>query len=252
MDKDDIKYYNTHQESILLDSVTENNTYDSYSHASCVDWEIGKTTEAHPKKLEFNIDKSKTGLKKINFNINVNDNTINNMNDEEVVYPSDDLIKDDYSNIEDHEICYKQTNQNNSCYTLVDNKLQLSSHLEDLNETNDWKTTNIHEGELVVAYNTNAGNNTLRPKTFYALYIVLNDNSNGNLIFKLSTKYILITIKYQLIHIPEDLFEAINETDSFNNKIQVNHFSSGYFIIQDDHSDNNKDDPLVTLKYYYL
>ena len=40
---------------------------------------------------------------------------------------------------------------------MVDNKSQLSSHLENRNKANNWKTTNNHEGELVVAYNNNAG-----------------------------------------------------------------------------------------------
>ena len=35
------------------------------------------------------------------------------------------------SNIENHETQHKQTNQNNSFYTLVDNKLQSSPDLED-------------------------------------------------------------------------------------------------------------------------
>ena len=34
----------------------------------------------------------------------------------------------------------------------------------------------------------------------------------------------------------------INETDSFNNKIKVDNFGSDHFIVQDDHSDNNKDE----------
>ena len=37
-------------------------------------------------------------------------------------------------------------------------------------------------------YDTNVDNNTLRPRTFYVLYIGPNDNDNGHLIFKLSTK----------------------------------------------------------------
>ena len=95
MKTDGVQYYNTHQESILLDLVTGNNIYDNYSHASCVDWEIEKTPEAHPKKLEFNIDKPETGLKKTDLNINVNDDEIDDMNDEEVVHPSDDLTAGD-------------------------------------------------------------------------------------------------------------------------------------------------------------
>ena len=91
-----------------------------------------------------------------------------------------------------------------------------------------------------MAYNTNVGNNTLRPRTFYVLYIGLNDKGNGHLIFKLSTKQILITAKYQPIHIPKDIIEAINGTDSFINKIQVTHFNSYHSIVQNNHSDNNK------------
>ena len=117
----------------------------------------------------------------------------------------------------------------------------MSSHLEDLNETNDWKTINNREGELVMAYNTNDGNNKIHPRTFYALYIGLNDSSNGHLIFKLLMKQILVTIKYQPIYVPEDLTKAINETDLFTNKIQTNHFNSDHFIVQDNYSDNYKD-----------
>ena len=100
---DSIQYYNTHQESILLDLVTESDIYDNYSYVLCVDWKIEKTPEAHPKKLEFNIDKPETDLKKIDFNINVSDNEIDDMNDKEVVHPSGDLTNDDYSNIENNE-----------------------------------------------------------------------------------------------------------------------------------------------------
>ena len=58
-----VQCYSTHQESILSDLVTGSDIYDNYSYASFVDWEIEKTPEAHPKKLEFNINKSETGLK---------------------------------------------------------------------------------------------------------------------------------------------------------------------------------------------
>ena len=91
------------------------------------------------------------------------------MNNKEIVHPSDDLTNDDYSNIEDHETQHKWTNQHNSYYTLVDKELRSSSHLEDPNKTNDWKTTDTHGGELVVAYDNNAGNNTLYLRTFYLL-----------------------------------------------------------------------------------
>ena len=123
----DIQYYSSHQEWVLSNIVTESYIYDNYSYASCVNWEIEKTPETHPKKLEFNINKPETGLKKIDFNIIVNDNEINDINDNKTVHPSDDLADDVYNNIEDH----------NSLCTLADNKLQLSSDLEDLNEANE-------------------------------------------------------------------------------------------------------------------
>ena len=41
-----------------------------------------------------------------------------------------------------------------------------------------------------MAYDTNAGDNTLHPKMIYALYIEPNNNDIGHLIFKLSTKQI--------------------------------------------------------------
>ena len=125
-----------------MDLVPESNIHDNYSYSSCVDWEIEKTPEAHPKKLEFNIDKPETGLKKIDFNIIVNNNEIDDMNNEAIVHPNDDLANDNYSNIEDPEIQQKQTNRN-IFYTLFNNKLQSSSYLEDPNKTDDCKSQTI-------------------------------------------------------------------------------------------------------------
>ena len=107
------------------------------------------------------------------------------MNNEETAHPSDDLSDDEYSKIEDHETQYKQTNWNNSFYTFVDNELQSSPLIEDPNKTYDWETTNNHENELVMTYDTNAGRNILYPRTFYALYIGPNDNSIGHLMINL-------------------------------------------------------------------
>ena len=70
----------------------------------------GFHTETHPKKLEFNIDKSETGLKKIDININVNDDQLDDMNDEETAHLSGDLTDDEYSNSEDHKHPKKQRN----------------------------------------------------------------------------------------------------------------------------------------------
>ena len=99
-----VQYYNTDQESVLSNIVTESDIYNNYSYTSCVNWEIKKTPETHPKKVEFNNDKPETGLKNKDFNTNVNDDEIDDMNDKEVVHPSDDLTDDDYSSIEDHGI----------------------------------------------------------------------------------------------------------------------------------------------------
>ena len=106
----------------------------------------------------------------------------------------------------------------------------------------DCKTTNNHEGKPVMACDTNTENNTLYPRTFYVLFIGPNDNGIGYLIFKISTKQILITMKYQPVPVPKDLIKAINETDSFTNRIQIYHFDSEHRTAQDDHFDNNKDD----------
>ena len=91
-----------------------------------------------------------------------------------------------------------------------------------------------------MAYNINAGNNTLCPRTYYVLNIGPNDSHSGHLISKISTKLILVTMKkHQPIHVPEDLIKDTNVKDLFNNKIQAYHFVSDYFIAQDDHYDNN-------------
>ena len=83
------------------------------------------------------------------------------MNNKKAVHPSGDLTNDDYSNIEDHETQHERVNQNNNAYTIAEDKLQSSHQLKDQNETNDLKTTNKHEGGLVMAYNNNAKSNIL-------------------------------------------------------------------------------------------
>ena len=56
--------------------------------------------EVYSKKLEFTIYKPETDLKKIDIRNKVKNNKINDMNNEEVVHPSDDITNDDYNNIE--------------------------------------------------------------------------------------------------------------------------------------------------------
>ena len=60
---DSIQCYNIYQELILSDLFTESYICNNYSYTSYADWEIEKTPEANPKKLEFNIDKPETDLK---------------------------------------------------------------------------------------------------------------------------------------------------------------------------------------------
>ena len=105
-----IQYYTTHKELILSDYLQKviSTTIAIVHHF--FDWEIEKTPEAHPEKLEFNINKPEKDLKKIDFNINANGNEIDAMNDKEAVHPSGDLTDGEYSNIKDHETQHKQTN----------------------------------------------------------------------------------------------------------------------------------------------
>ena len=116
----------------------------------------------------------------------------------------------------------------------------MSSDLEDLNEADDWKSTNSHKGELIIAYNNKARNNILRPGVFYVFYIEPNDDSNSHLIYKLSTDQILVTMKYQSVPVHEDLIKTMNKIDSSDNKIQIDHFNIEQSILRDDHSNNNK------------
>ena len=156
----DDQCHNTHQESILSNTVIESNIYDSYSYTSRINWDIEKTPETHSKKIEFNIDKPETGLKKINFNIITNNDEIDNMNGDEMVHPSDDLADDMYNNI-NHQTAQQKQRNHNSLYTLANNELQSSSDLENKNEAVDWKNTNGHKGAPVIAYNNKVENRTL-------------------------------------------------------------------------------------------
>ena len=83
------------------------------------------------------------------------------MNDEEEVHLNDGLADDNNNNIEDHVVQHKHIDRHNYFYNHVENELQPSYQLESQNEANDWKTTNLHEGKLVMAYNNNANNKTL-------------------------------------------------------------------------------------------
>ena len=139
------------------------------------------------------------------------------MNDNKIVYPSDNLTNDVYSNTNYQNVQHEQT-IHNSFDTLANYKLQLSSDLEDPNGADDWKSTNSHKSELGIAYNNKAGNNILHQKMFYALYIEPNGDNIGHLKYNLSTDQIVITMKYQSVLVPGDIIKSMNKTDSSNNK----------------------------------
>ena len=60
---------------------------------------------------------------------------------------------------------------------------------------------------------------------FYGLYVELNGDNNGHLIYDLSKDKIVVTMNYQSVLVPEDLIEPINRTESSNNKNQVDQFN---------------------------
>ena len=246
----DNQCHNIQQESIQLNIVTYSDIYNNYSYTSCINWEIEKTPETYSKKLEFNINKPETSLKSIDFNIINNFNEIDDKKDDIRNHSSNDLTDDMYNNIDHHNVDQKQTNHN-SLYTLANNKLQLSSDLEEL----DWNSTDSHKGELVIAYNNRVGNKILCPRACYALYTRPNEYSNGHLIYKPSTDQIVVTKDYQIVPVPEDLIDTTSETDSYDKKSQVDNLDMVQSIVHDDQFNNNNDggnNPLFSDDDQYL
>ena len=93
-----------------------------------------------------------------------------------------------------------------------------------------------------MAYDTIAENSTLYPGVFYAFYIGQNNNGICHLIFRISTKQILTTMKYKQVLVPENLPQTINEKDTLTTKIQIDWFDSDRSIGQDNHINFTKDD----------
>ena len=207
------QYYNTHQKSMLSNTIIESDIYDNYSYTSYVNQEIEKTSETLSKKLEFYIDNPETGLKKTVFNMIVNSDEINDMNNNNRDYSSNDLIDDMYNNIDHGNVDWKQTNHN-SLYTLADNKQQLSSDLEDL----DRNSTDSHEGELIIADDNKVEYKALCSKIFYTLYVKPNEEFFGHLIYRLSTNHIVVTKDYQTVPIPKDPVDTVCESDLYEVK----------------------------------
>ena len=160
-----------------------------------MNWEIEKTSETFLKKLEFNINKPETSLKKIDFNIITNKDEIDDINNYQMDRYCDNPTNDVYSNINQKNVQQEQTTHN-SLYHFTHSGLQSNYNLEDPYKTNDWKSTNSHKGEIVIAYDNKVGHKTLHPRVFYALYIKLNEIGNRHLIYRLSTDQILVTKEY--------------------------------------------------------
>ena len=66
---------------------------------------------------------------------------------------------------------------------------------------------------------------------FYVLYIELNDDNNGHLIYDLSMDKIVVTMNYQSVPVPGDLIGPMSKIDSSNNKICVDHFNIKQSIV---------------------
>ena len=108
---DGIQYYQTHHKLFLLDLFPNGNIYDNDSYVFYADWKIEKTPEANPKKLKLSINKPETNLKKIDFNINVNNDEIDDKNHKEATHPGYDLTDDNDNNIEHYGAQHKRINQ---------------------------------------------------------------------------------------------------------------------------------------------
>ena len=115
------QYYNTHQKSILSNTVTESDIYNNDSYTSCVP-EIEKASTTPLKKLEFIVDNPETGPKKTDFNIITNKDEIDDLNKDIRDHYNNDLTSDMYTNIDSNNVDQKQRTYY-SFYTLANNKL---------------------------------------------------------------------------------------------------------------------------------
>ena len=86
--------------------------------------EIEKTPETPLKKLEFNTDKPETSLKKIYFNIITTNDEFNDMNDDKIVYHSENPTNDVESNTNHQNVQQERTNHN-SLYPLANSDVWL-------------------------------------------------------------------------------------------------------------------------------
>ena len=66
-------------------------------------------------------------------------------------------------------------------------------------------------GELVLAYDTLASNDTRRPRAFYALYVEPNENGTGHRVIKLQTKRLVTTPKCIAEPMTQDIIDIVNK-----------------------------------------
>ena len=66
-------------------------------------------------------------------------------------------------------------------------------------------------GDLVLAYDVQSNNKTLKPRKFYAPYIRPNDGGTGHSVFKLSTTSMIVTPRCKLVLMPGNVIEVVNQ-----------------------------------------
>ena len=71
-------------------------------------------------------------------------------------------------------------------------------------------------GELVLAYDVQSNNKTSKPRAFYVLYIGPNDGGKGHLVFKLSTKSMIVTPRCKPVPMPDDVIEVVKQMGEDN------------------------------------
>ena len=74
-----------------------------------------------------------------------------------------------------------------------------------------FKTQLCKITELIMAYNVKARNKTTHPREFFALYIGPNDSGTGHIVFKLSTKRLVTTLRCKPWPMADNIFAVVNE-----------------------------------------
>ena len=115
------------------------------------------------------------------------------------------------------------------------NKPETSLKKIDFNIINDFD-------EIDDKIDNKVGNKTLCLRACYALYVKLNNNSNGHLIYRSSTDQIVVTKDYRTVPAPEALVDTTSKTDAYDKKSQVDNLDTIQSKVHDDQFNNNDDD----------